>query len=290
MGTCARLGNMLCQYYCDPQSITSDGLRVLFEHLRAMNKNSAAHPGDCTEAETENCAFQVQVGLLFAHQLGIALSQGEAVNAGDEKEVFTSANLESLGLDVVHWLKTSSAQPLPSQILSPLDRDGSKKATTFSWRFIHSAVERLRSLQIMALFVACQRKKPKSFTSSKSSTQVKSSLPPKLPSLDIFPTDWQETFPRLIAEREKAVRDAVQAFKDRLSSTGAMGLTVDALFGHSLVECGSGEDDPTNFDGLPGSDLESLPGAELMAEIFCAELIESWIETLDGVLSIRVKI
>ncbi|KAG5290159.1 cytoskeleton organization protein [Histoplasma ohiense] len=164
-----------------------------------------------------------------------------------------------------------------------------------SWLYLHTTISLLETLKATNLFLT--------FLSPQSSTTTGKPDPPatkskKSQSQPLPTKETVENLHNLVEQLVDVIRRNTRFLKMQIAESGMLGELVEWVRGEYGFEnngCNSGGDGGDNDDGDAVGEAESVGTVrreieELMdtasLELFCASLMESWDESLDGVLGL----
>ena len=130
--------------------------------------------------------------------------------------------------------------------------------TAPTWRFFHSVFTLLDTLKALSQLAT--------LSSRKGSKAVK------------LPKDRVDRLPALVTEVFELVRTNAKALKQRISAPGVLNGLIN-LVGHGGPSSKYSQELQQTLEA-------TLDGSAL--EVFCGSLMESWEETLDGVMGVRI--
>ena len=260
MKMCSDVMDLVEEEYHEPQSIEESNSQELASTLAKFADLLKASSEELTETEISNCNLQYYLG----KALTLRLQQtSPSASAADPNK----ADFENAVQSIQGWLNDTAKE----RDEHPFTRDViviAEKPIAPSWQYLHAAFSTLESLQGISLFLA---------------GQTKISWKTKKPFT--LPFERRSAIQRLVEKIEKSIHDSARTLKANLNALGVLGQMIDTVFGRS-ADSGS---DNVNGSNAFGKELERLPDAETVAELFCGEVRESWEDALDGVLSVKVK-
>lgn len=266
MKICNRISDLVYQEHDEPQSIRQSDVEEMAAALEDLPGRLLTAGDELTKMEIENCNLRYQIGRALTLRLWPASNTASAAVDADR------ADLDDILQRIQDWLdqaeeewRTHPHRHVISVAEIPIAP---------SWRYLHSAVSMLESLQTISVFVLTGSTKgsvPKS--KSKAKNQSSMAAAAAATSAEQRKKELQASIERV----EKCIHDVTAKLRANLNGSGVLGHMVDVVFGRG----GVGE--------AVGKEMEGLGDAETVAEEFCGQVRDSWEDALDGLLAIGVK-
>jgi N-terminal acetyltransferase B complex non-catalytic subunit len=269
MKICSTIVDLVEEEYHEPQSIKHHDIQELASVLVNIPRMKESCHEELTTTEIDNCHLQFHLGkALTLRLLNTSLTDGKA---DSNKNEFDNAIQH-----ILDWLKATAK----ARIENPFNHCIAftpEKPIAPTWQYLHSAFSTLESLQAISLFLASQSKASK----TKSKTKNPFSLS----------TAQHKQVEQLLEQIETSIHNSARTLKTNLTSSGVLGSMIDVVFGRSTNNTArdTQEGDAAAAADSIGNHLENLPDAETVAELFCAEVKESWEDALDGVLGVKLR-
>lgn len=183
----------------------------------------------------------------------------------DSKSI-TGEELEGLLTQVEDWL-ASTLESVSSETAAFADMTvslPSGKPCVPSWLYLHRCFTVLETLKALSLALSVSSRK-----SSKSAAKL--------------PKDRAERLGALVGQVHERIKSNTRALKSHISQPGMLGALID------LVVIGDSDNNDSGDGGNSRlrTELETTLDSGAL-EVFCGELMESWEEALDGILSVVI--
>lgn len=289
MKICNTIAVLLHEEYHEPQSLKQADIQDLSCTLDNLSELLQTARHELTTTELHNCTLHFHLGKALTLRLQQQQQQHQQPESPTTPStmVTNKPTYDNIINSIQTWLTdTLKHQPSlnhriistsPPPLLAP------------TWEYLHSAFSTLESLQLIALFLVLAS--PPSAAKAASSSKSKAKLRAKTANPYSLSAEQNKALHDLIGEVEKKIHGSATALKRGLGGSGVLGGMVDGVFGRG----GLGEEDGGGGGAVTaaaaarfGKEMERLPGAEVVAEMFCAEVRGSWEGGLDGVLGVGV--
>lgn len=139
----------------------------------------------------------------------------------------------------------------------------------YTWEQTHTSLSRLETLQSVAMLLGILSKRAKG--KSKAAAAI--------------PKDDVSKLQGLVAEIEKHIHDNARRVKEEINASGVLGKLVDLGYGRKVDGAVS---DTVDLAALEEALVKVID--EPTMETICGRIKESWEDTLDGILAIKVRL